>query len=178
RIVFTNATLLDGDNPPQPRSTLIVDGERIAAITQGQTPPLRADDTVFDLAGKTLMPGMVQSHYHASYTGIGPNSLPVGMEAPPALQTLRAARNLKLALHAGFTSVISAGAPYAIDASAKIAIEAGLIEGPRIVAGSRDVSTTGHCQDWWQWHWGPGTTAQTHIADGPEAFRRAIREEI
>lgn len=178
RTVFTNATLLDGDSAARPRTTLIVEGERIAEVVEGTAPPPRPTDTVFDLNGATLMPGMVQSHYHASYTDIGPHSMPVGMEAPPAFQTLRAARNLRLALHAGFTSVISAGAPYAIDAACKLAVEQGLIEGPRIVAGSRDVSTTGHCQDWWQWHWGPGSSAQTHIADGPEAFRRAIREEI
>lgn len=46
------------------------------------------------------------------------------------------------------------------------------------MAGSRDVSNTGHCQDTWQWHWGPGSSAQTNIVDGPDGFRKAIREEI
>ena len=47
------------------------------------------------------------------------------------------------------------------------------------MAGSRDVSTTGHLQDcFFQWHWGPGMGPQTNIVDGPDAFRRAIREEV
>jgi len=86
RIVFTNANLLDGDNAAQARSTLVVDGERISEIVNGAVPQLRPDDTVYDLGGRTLMPGLVQSHYHATYTGAGADMTPVGMEAPPALQ--------------------------------------------------------------------------------------------
>ena len=55
------------------------------------------------------MPGMVIGHYHATYEGIGLGSPPVGMEAAPALQTIRAVRNLEKALMAGFTSVIAPG---------------------------------------------------------------------
>jgi len=177
RLILRHATLLDGLNPPRPEMTLVIDGERLHSVDSGQVEAAPGDQ-VFDLKGMTVMPGMINTHYHATYQDIGPGALPVGMEAPPALQTLRAARNLKRALDAGFTGVISAGAPYAIDAGCKQAIAEGLMEGPRIVAGSRDVSTTGHCQDWWQWHWGPGSSAQTHIVDGPDAFRRAIREEV
>ena len=179
RIVFTNARLLDGDNPARAGVTVVVAGEVIASVASGPHVDPRPDDVIHDLAGKTLMPAMVNGHYHASYTGVGGgNPTPVGMEAPPALQTLRAASHLKKALYAGFTGVVSGGAPYAIDASCKRAIAEGLIEGPRMVAGSRDVSTTGHAQDWWQWHWGPGMAAATNIVDGPENFRRAVREEI
>lgn len=179
RIVLTNAKLLDGDNPPKDGATLVISGERIENVSFAPVHDVKAEDVVYDLGGRTVMPGMVNGHYHATYTGVGGDSfLPVGMEAPPALQTLRAARHLKLALYCGFTGVVSAGAPYAIDASCKQAIEEGLIEGPRIVAGSRDVSTTGHSQDGFAWHWGPGMTAQTNIVDGPDAFRRAIREEV
>lgn len=178
RTIFTHARLLDGDTAPRDGATVIVAGERIESVGFGPA-EIRPDDIVYDLGGRTLMPGMVIGHYHASYTGVGGGSpMPVGMEAPPALQTLRAAKHLRMALHAGFTGVVSAGAPYAIDAGCKAAIEAGVMEGPRIVAGSRDVSSTGHAQDWWAWHWGQGMSAGTNIVDGPEGFRRAVREEI
>jgi imidazolonepropionase-like amidohydrolase len=177
--VFTNAKVLDGENPSRAGQTIVVEGNRIKSILDDPGAGFQRGDEIYDLGGRTVMPGMVIGHYHATYEGIGPGSPPVGMEAPPALQTLRAVRHLRMALHAGFTSVVSAGAPYGIDASCKIGIEEGLIEGPRIMAGSRDVSTTGHIQDcFYQWHWGPGMGPQTNIVDGADGFRRAVREEV
>lgn len=177
--IFTNANVLDGVNPSTAGQTVVVEANQIKRVLNHQWKNLQPGDVIYDLGGRTIMPGMVIGHYHATYEGIGPGSPPVGMEVPPALQTVRAVRHLRMALHAGFTSVISAGAPYGIDASCKIGIEQGLIEGPRIMAGSRDVSTTGHVQDcFYQWHWGPGMGPQTNIVDGPDGFRRAVREEV
>jgi imidazolonepropionase-like amidohydrolase len=179
RIVLTNARLLDGDKAPRDNATVVINGERIERVVTGSWGDVTPGDHVYDLHGQTVMPGMVIGHYHATYTGYSAATvLPVGMEAPPAVQTIRAVNHLKLALHAGFTGVVSAGAPYAIDAACKEAIDSGLIEGPRMVAGSRDVSTTGHSQDGFAWHWGVGTTSQTNIVDGADAFRRAVREEV
>jgi imidazolonepropionase-like amidohydrolase len=179
RQVFTNARLLDGEGAARTEMTIVVDGKRIASVSQGRWQGMQPGDDVHDVRGLTVMPGMVIGHYHATYEGIGPGSPPVGMEAPPGLQTIRAVRHLQMALRGGFTAVVSAGAPHGIDASCKRAIEEGLIQGPRVMAGSRDVSTTGHLQDcFYQWHWGPGMGPQTNIVDGPDGFRRAVREEI
>ena len=179
RLVLTNVRLLDGDNAPQDNTTVVIRGDRFESVGKGPYPESDTESDVYDLGGRTLMPGMIHGHYHATYTDFSAaEKLPVGMEASPALQTLRAAKHLKDALYAGFTGVVSAGAPYAIDADCKKAIAAGIMEGPRICAGSRDVSTTGHSQDGFEWHWGQGMTAQTNIADGADAFRKAVREEI
>jgi imidazolonepropionase-like amidohydrolase len=179
RLVLTNARLVDGDNPPRDNMTVVVSGDRFEAVESGLFPADDAASDVYDLGGRTVMPGMIHGHYHATYTRFSAaEKLPVGMEAPPATQTLRAAHHLRQALYTGFTGVVSAGAPYAIDAACKRAIEEGLIEGPRVVAGSRDVSTTGHSQDGFEWHWGSGMTSQTNIADGVDSFRKAVREEL
>jgi imidazolonepropionase-like amidohydrolase len=130
--------------------------------------------------GRSVLPGLFNCHFHASYDMAGgPSGVPVGMEASPALQTLRSARNLERALDAGFTSVISAGAPHGIDAALRTAVDQGLIRGARIMAGSRDVSTTGHSQDLSHpWHWGPGCGPQINRRDGADDFRRGVREEV
>jgi imidazolonepropionase-like amidohydrolase len=178
RLTFTNAVLLDPDEGPSPNASITVAGERIEAVSFG--PPAAAAGTrVVDLKGRTVMPGLIHCHYHAAYKGVGGAGVPVGMEASPALLTLRAARNLQLALDAGFTGVVSAGAPYAIDAGLKAAIAEGAIRGPRIMAGSRDLSTTGHSQDLgYPWHWGPGEAPATNCRNGADDFRRGVREEI
>src|SRR5688572_30319655 len=120
RLVLKDASLLDGDTAAR-RATVVVEGDRIAAVGTG---PLEArpGDRVIDLAGKTLMPGMILGHYHAGYWQTGSTGKPVGFEASPALQAIRAAHNVKTALDCGFTGVISAGTPHGIDAALKAAI--------------------------------------------------------
>ena len=125
------------------------------------------------------MPGMVSSHFHATYNELGSKTAPFGLEEPPALQAVRAAHHLELLLRSGFTGAVSAGAPFAIDASMKAAIAEGLFPGPRLMAGSRDVSTTGHAGDKsFPWYWDVGARGAINRSDGPDAFRRAVREEI
>ena len=116
------------------------------------------------------MPGMVSSHFHATYNELGSKTAPFGLEEPPALQAVRAAHHLELLLRSGFTGAVSAGAPFAIDASMKAAIAEGLFPGPRLMAGSRDVSTTGHAGDKsFPWYWDVGARGAINRSDGPEA---------
>src|SRR5580698_8839455 len=82
RILYTTARLIDGEGPSRTGMTVVVEGERITRVCKDHAVDRRPDDEVYDLAGATLMPGMVIGHYHASYFDIGPHSLPVGMEAP------------------------------------------------------------------------------------------------
>jgi imidazolonepropionase-like amidohydrolase len=122
---------------------------------------------------------MVSAHFHATYNELGSKTAPFGLEEPPALQAVRAAHHLELLLHSGFTGAVSAGAPFAIDASMKAAIAEGLFPGPRLMAGSRDVSTTGHAGDKsFPWYWDVGARGAINRSDGPAEFRRAVREEI
>src|SRR5579871_4176111 len=115
RLIFRNANLLDGDNAAR-RATVVVEGERIAALSAGPV-DARPDDRTVDLAGRTLMPGMILGHYHAGYWNTGASGKPVGFEATPALQAIRATHNLRTTLDCGFTGAISAGVPHAIDAA-------------------------------------------------------------
>lgn len=176
RLILRNANLLDGNRPAR-KADIVVAGERIEAVTQA---PVEAapQDRVVDLSGRTVMPGMVQAHFHAGYWNTGNSGRPLGLEVHPSHAVLRAAANFRTALDCGFTGTIGAGAPHAIDASMKLAIAEGAMVGPRIVAGSRDVSSTGHSGDVSYPDWMKiGAAGGVHIADGPEEMRRVIREE-
>jgi imidazolonepropionase-like amidohydrolase len=178
RLVLRDATALDADGA-RPRTTLVIEDRRIAVVRSAGGVESGPDDRVVDLGGRTVMPGMVSSHFHATYHELGSKTAPFGLEEPPALQAVRAARTLELLLRSGFTGAVSAGAPFAIDASMKAAIAEGLIVGPRLMAGSRDVSTTGHAGDKsFPWYWDVGARGAINRSDGPDGFRLAVREEI
>ena len=182
RLILARATVLDADGS-RPHSTVVVEDRRITVVcadtVADATLDARPDDRRVDLGGRTVMPGMVSSHFHATYHELGSKTAPFGLEDPPALQAVRAAHHLELLLRSGFTGAVSAGAPFAIDASMKQAIAEGLFPGPRLMAGSRDVSTTGHAGDKsFPWYWDVGARGAVNRSDGPDEFRRAVREEI
>jgi imidazolonepropionase-like amidohydrolase len=104
---------------------------------------------------------------------------PLGLEKSAGYLTLVAARNLRKALSSGFTSVVSAGAVGDdIDAQCKLAIEEGVIEGPRVVAGSRGLDIHGGYSDSESWWWELRNHGGHRFCSGPESFRAAVREEI
>jgi imidazolonepropionase-like amidohydrolase len=182
RLILAGGTVLDADGP-RPHSTVVVEDRRISVVCGDNVAEAaldaRPEDRVVDLGGRTVMPGLVSSHFHATYHELGSKMAPFGLEEPPALQAVRAAHHLELLLRSGFTGAVSAGAPFAIDASMKTAIAEGLFPGPRLMAGSRDVSTTGHAGDKsFPWYWDVGARGAVNRSDGPDEFRRAVREEI
>jgi imidazolonepropionase-like amidohydrolase len=177
RLLLDDATVVDGDGA-RAHCTVVIEDRRITAVS-GHPLESGPEDRVVALDGRTVMPGMVSSHFHATYNQLGSKSTPFGLEEPPALQAVRAAHNLETLLRCGFTGAVSAGAPFAIDAAMKLAIREGLFPGPRLMAGSRDVSTTGHAGDKsFPWFWEVQAPGAINRVDGPNEFRRAVREEI
>ncbi len=179
RLVLTQATVVDGNHPAVAGAHVVVEDDRITAVGADPVLEIRPDDRVVDLDGRTVMPGMINCHFHATYHELGSTPAPFGLEEPMALQAVRAVNSLGLLIESGFTSAVSAGAPFAIDASMKVAIDRGLIPGPRLVPCSRDVSTTGHAGDRsFPAHWEVGALGAIRPSDGPDEFRRSVRAEI
>ena len=71
-LVLDGARLIIGDqSPPIERGTLIIEGGRIAAVGASGRVPIPAGATRLDLAGRTLMPALVNAHVHIGYEGFG-----------------------------------------------------------------------------------------------------------
>jgi imidazolonepropionase-like amidohydrolase len=176
RLVLRDANVWDAAEGSR-RATVVVDGERIAHV--GPAVDAAPDDRVVDLGGRTVMPGMVTTHFHSSYHELGAKQGPFGLEEPVALQAVRAVNNYGTAVRAGFTSTVSAGAPHGIDAAMKMAVREGALVGPRIVAGSHDISSTGHANDAsFPWYWDVRAQGAIKCCDGADEVRKAVREEV
>lgn len=175
RIVFTNARLFDGISASRPGATVVVENGRVAEIDPSSAG--NAGERM-DLAGRTLMPGMVQGHFHSTYREIRGWPQVFGFEKPPVYTGYIAAENARCALDWGFTSVVGASCAWDADPSLRDAINDGLLIGPRVVASSHDVVTTGDTTDNRSSFMGRLPMAAARVCDGPDEFRRGIRDEI
>jgi imidazolonepropionase-like amidohydrolase len=178
RTFFRRANLIDGINPPRKNSVVVVDDERITNVSaEADAPAPSANDLIFDLDGRSLMPGMIQCHYHVAYDNVG-NLIDLDLKHPPTMLTLIAAKNAELLLRCGFTGAVGAGTLHNIDVTLKLAINRGLIQGPRFLACGRDIVTTGDSVDFHPTWWKLQMEGLGRICDGPEEFRKAVRDEI
>src|SRR5215472_13069121 len=129
-LVLAGATLIDGTGrPPLPDAAVVIEGDRITAAGRRAALSWPAAAEVVELGGRTLIPGLIDAHDHLASHGYG---LPTrwGLDEPASTAHLRTARVLADTLAMGYTTVRDAGG---LDAGFKLAIEQGLIGGPRLV---------------------------------------------
>src|SRR3989454_1899652 len=142
--VLTGATLIDGTGAtPVHDAAVVIDGDRIIAAGPRAATTWPATAEIVDVAGRTLIPGLIDAHDHMASHGYG-LATRWGLEAPASTTHLRTGRVLAETLAMGYTTVRDAGG---LDAGFKLAIEQGLIQGPRLVLGIQIISPTGGIGD-------------------------------
>ena len=142
--VLTGATLIDGTGAaPVPDAAVVIDGDRITAAGPRAALSWSADAEVIDARGRTLIPGLIDAHDHLASHGYG-LATRLGLDEPASTAHLRTARVLAETLAMGYTTVRDAGG---LDAGFKLAVEQGLIPGPRLVLALQIISPTGGIGD-------------------------------
>src|SRR5512136_3352915 len=120
RLVLRHAFLIDGTGAePRENVTVVVADGVIREI--GGSEAKTAAGRVFDLAGKTLMPGLIDAHVHVGNIEIR-NHLTA--QLPPAVYVLKTCRNLESDIDLGFTTLRDAAG---LDAGFRAAVEQGLV---------------------------------------------------
>jgi len=143
---------------------VVVEDGHIASV--GPARGLHPNTEAVDLGDVTLMPGLVDAHVHLVWDASAEPHEVVGRESR-ALTVLRCAKNAALHLHAGVTTVRDVGSTDGLAVEIGRAVELGILSGPRVIAAGRAIAMTGGHG----WFLG-------READGPDALRRAAREEI
>jgi imidazolonepropionase-like amidohydrolase len=172
--VLTNARLFTGvDESVIENGAVWVEGRHIryagrAAELRGVPDGVRR----IDVGGQFVIPGMTESHAHLSYTNNGPTELD---KTPVEEAMVHSIDNARLMLGAGFTSAISFGSVHRIDVYLRDSIDKGLIPGPRLMAGGRDVGATGSNADLHADYARPQMEGLGMLANGPWEVRRAVR---
>jgi len=182
-VLFSNAHLLDPQRAEllEDHHVLVEDG----VVREVSDKPIRsASARVIDVKGRTVMPGLIDLHVHVIAVEL---NLSRQVHMPNVLVTLRSVPILRGMLRRGFTTVRDAGgAGFAF----KQAIDAGLAQGPRLFISGRALSQTGGHGDMrarsdYLSSNNDGACATcvrvgalARVADGVDAVRKAVREEL
>jgi imidazolonepropionase-like amidohydrolase len=180
-VLFTNVRVFDGKTPTlSAPSNVLVKGNLIESVSAD---PVAAEGAlVIDGNGATLMPGLIDAHWHTML--IRPNPVEA-IASDVGYLNLLASVEAEATLMRGFTTVRDMGGP---SFSLKRAIDEGLIEGPRIYPSGAMITITGGHGDFRQLTDLPRTVGGmltrmeqiggSMVADTPDEVRIRAREQL
>ena len=158
----------------QDQPVIVIVGNKITVVSNGKIPFI-SGATLIDLGDATLLPGFIDVHTHLTSDAGGGGYEGLGISAPRA--ALIGAKNARLTLLAGFTTVRNVGAEGYSDVALRDAINAGDVMGHRMqVSGPPLGITGGHCDNSllpFEFHY-----SAEGVADGSEAVMHRVREVI
>ncbi|WP_296376605.1 amidohydrolase family protein [Yoonia sp.] len=180
-ILLTNLRLFDGETLSMRDGVdILIAGNRISGLPpRGQGPE---EAQRIDCGGRAVMPGLIDAHWHTTLVGV---SQIVAMTQDVAFLHLVAGREAGATLQRGFTTVRDVGGPAF---GLKMAIDRGVVAGPRIFPSGAMISQTGGHGDFRllnELPRFPDTPPNNFerqgvalIVDGADLVRRATREQL
>jgi imidazolonepropionase-like amidohydrolase len=144
---------------------VIIEGDKITAVgTQKNTPLPQGPHEILDFSRKYILPGLINSHAHMTMISDGRPTMAWMQESNDTF-LLTAARNGRLALRSGVTTVRDCGGRDGVMFALRKGLEMGIIEGPRFFLSGRPLTSTG------------GHAHHDHgEVDGPEEVKKAARQ--
>jgi len=172
KTLFTGARIWDASGSAPFGGDVLVEGNRVRTVSRVPGELSLVGCQVIEAKGMTLMPGLVEGHAHLSFEAV--TSTEDLISPPPEEHTLLTARVAKVLLDHGFTSAYGASAAkLRLDVAVRNEVDAGRLPGPRIRAGSLEITVTGGLGDESKLH--NPRNAPSMVIDGPEQMRKAVR---
>ena len=163
--VKTGKTLTD--------QAIVIEGDKIVSV--GPATAASASATTINLPNATVLPGLIDAHTHITFDPGQVGYSGLGVSIPR--EALVGAKNARITLEAGFTTVRNVGARGFSDVALRDAINAGDVPGPRMLVSGPALSITGgHCDNNllpFEYH-----ASSEGAADGIEAVQHKVREII
>jgi imidazolonepropionase-like amidohydrolase len=154
-------------------AVILTAGGRIQDVGAGLAVP--SGTQIIELPEATCLPGLIDAHVHLTGDPTGSGYQSLGISVPRS--TVTGVKNARLTLLAGFTSVRNVGAEGYADVALRDGIEAGEIDGPRMLVSGPPLGITGgHCDNNLlapEFHF-----TAPNVADGPWAARAKVREVV
>jgi imidazolonepropionase-like amidohydrolase len=143
-IVLAGGTLIDGTGaPPLPDTAVVLHDGRVEAVTTAGAATWSGGAEVIDVSGTTVLPGLIDCHDHLALHGYD-LARRWHLDEPASTRSLRTARAIQQTLTRGYTAVRDAGG---LDAGFRLAVEEGLIRGPRLYTAVAIISPIGGIGD-------------------------------
>ena len=174
--VIDNGVLIDGTGAPEINDgcVIIKDGLIEYVGTRQNAPLLPESIRRIDANGGTILPGLVEAHFHATYFNIRTLE-DLDIKYPVEYVSLLASVNCRLALECGYTAARSGGCLFNVDVWLRTAIENDLIPGPRLSPSGREICSAGGLMDWNPEFRKIGMEGLVFIINGADDARKAVR---
>ena len=177
--VISNGRLFDGTGAAAlPDGVLLItDGVVVYAGPREGSPPFPPAARRIDAGGGTIMPGLVEAHFHPTYFDVAALE-DLDIKYPVEYVTLLAAANAKLALECGYTAARSGGSLFNIDVWLKKALESDIATGPRLASSGREICGVGGLMDWNPDFRRIGMDGLVLLVNGADEARAAVRKLV
>ena len=176
KAIIRNGQILDGTgSEPTADGVVVINEGRIEAVgAAAEMSQEFGEATIIDARGGTIMPGLVEAHFHATYFNVA-NLEDLDIKYPVEYVSILASVNAQLALECGYTAARSGGCLFNCDHWLKTAIENDLIRGPRLSTSGREICSAGGLMDWNPEFRKIGMEGLIFCINGVEDARRAVR---
>ncbi|HTZ36512.1 MAG TPA: amidohydrolase family protein [Stellaceae bacterium] len=166
------------DDAAQKGAALVYDaaGRIVYAGPEKGAPKRRDGDRLIDHSGHFVMPGLIDVHTHLAY-GNAKTEEDIDLYSPLEFRALRGMFFAQKVLAAGYTALCSPGDAGQVSLSIRNAIEAGLFEGPRVMAAGPYLTTHQGLTDWYPtWIGAPDTSIGRLVQSIDEAIQEIRRQ--
>jgi imidazolonepropionase-like amidohydrolase len=179
RLLINGGTVVDGTGAEAvpDAAVLVVDGRITFVGAAASLPPLPPEVEQIDATGSTVLPGLVEPHWHASYFNVLELE-DLDIKYPAEMVSIQATFNARLALECGYTSARSAGCLFNSDVWLTECIETDLVPGPRFVPSGQEICGAGGLMDWNPEFRQIGMEGVILVVDGPDQARSAARRLV